>query len=96
MNSTKIIIEGHYLIFMKNRTLLIVSDTKINYTNGDFYAFNSVVNELDVFLQFFSKITWIGYDYSDQPVDGSLLKVTHPNVKIILLPRSGGKALKRN
>ena len=79
---------------MTLKKLLIVSDTRINYSNGEYYAFNSVVNELSVFLEIFSSITWIGYDYSDKPIDGTLLKISHPDVKIILLPRSGGKNYK--
>lgn len=63
----------------------------MHFGNGEHHAFNSVVNELDVFLEIFTSITWIGYNFSDKPIDETLLKITQPNVKIVLLPRSGGK-----
>jgi len=75
---------------MKLKNLLIVSDTQIHFSNGEYHAFNSVVNELNVFLEIFSTITWIGYNFSDKPIDETLLKISQPNVRVVLLPRSGG------
>lgn len=75
---------------MKNRHLLIISDTRIQKTDEGYYAFNSVVKELDVFVELFEKITWIGYDYSDMDLDPSLMFISYSDVRIILLKRSGG------
>lgn len=61
--------------------------------NGECYAFNSVVSELDVFIKLFDHITWIGYDYSDQQPDGTIIRIKYPQVKPILLRRSGGKGI---
>jgi glycosyltransferase involved in cell wall biosynthesis len=70
--------------------LLIISDTKIQKIGDRNFGFNSVVLELEVFSTLFDKITWIGFDYSDLNMDESLLEIPI-NIKIILLPRSGGK-----
>lgn len=75
------------------RNLLIVSDTKIQKSGNQYYGFNSVVLELDVFKRLFNKITWIGFDYSDQSKDQSLLEIVGDNIEVILLPRSGGKTV---
>jgi glycosyltransferase involved in cell wall biosynthesis len=66
----------------------------MHLVNGEYYAFNSVVSELDVFVKLFDTITWIGFDHSDELLDGTLLKMEYPNVKMILKPRSGGSSLK--
>jgi glycosyltransferase involved in cell wall biosynthesis len=63
-------------------------------TGDRLLAFNSVVKELDVFVEIFDKITWIGFDYSDYPVDSSLLAIKYPQVQLIRLRRSGGTSLK--
>jgi glycosyltransferase involved in cell wall biosynthesis len=70
--------------------LLIISDTKIQKIGYQCFGFNSVVLELDVFSKLFNKITWIAFDYSDLKKDETLLEIPK-NIKIILLPRSGGK-----
>ena len=78
---------------MKRRpNLLIVSDTKIQKIGKQYFGFNSVVLELDVFKKIFDKITWIGFDYSGEPKDQSLLEIVGDKVEMILLPRSGGKS----
>jgi glycosyltransferase involved in cell wall biosynthesis len=74
-----------------NKHLLIISDTRIQKVAGVYYAFNSVVKELDVFTELFGQITWIGYDYSDCDIDRSLMPVKYPQVRIVLLKRTGGK-----
>lgn len=78
---------------MKRKRLLIISDTRMQFTEGRFFAFNSVVKELDVFTELFDSITWIGFDYSDCPFDNSLMEISHQNVKVIALKRTGGKSL---
>jgi len=72
--------------------LLIISDTRVQLLNGKFYGFNSVVKELEVFQSLFKRIIWIGYDYSNLPLDETLLEV-NPNITVLLLPRSGGSSL---
>ncbi len=75
------------------RDLLIISDTKIQKIGNQHFGFNSVVLELDVFKKLFNRITWIGFDYSDEQKDESLLEIFGDNVEVILLPRSGGRNL---
>ena len=88
---TRRFIEIAYFKSMRAKRLLIVSDTRMQFRGGEYYAFNSVVKELDVFVELFDEITWIGYDNSDLVLDATYLKVSHPQVKLIMLPRSGGK-----
>lgn len=66
----------------------------MHLVNGEHYAFNSVVSELAVFVKLFDTITWIGFDHSDEPMDGTLLKMEYLQVKMILKPRSGGSSIK--
>jgi glycosyltransferase involved in cell wall biosynthesis len=75
------------------KNLLIISDTKIQKIGDQYFGFNSVVLELDVFKKLFNRITWIGFDYSDEQKDESLLEIFGDNVDVILLPRSGGRNL---
>lgn len=79
---------------MRTKRLLIVSDTRMQIIDGQCYAFNSVVKELDVFVQLFDEITWIAFDYSEQELDGTYMKVEYPNVRPVLWPVSGGKNVK--
>jgi glycosyltransferase involved in cell wall biosynthesis len=73
-----------------DKNLLIISDTKIQKIGNHYYGFNSVVLELEIFKNLFKKIIWIGFDYSDQKKDESLLEIKGDNIEVILLPRSGG------
>ena len=75
-----------------DNNLLIISDTKIQKIGDTYFGFNSVVLELEVFSKLFDKITWIGFDYSDLKKDESLLEIPG-NIKVVLLPRSGGKSI---
>ena len=75
-----------------DNNLLIISDTKIQKIGDTYFGFNSVVLELEVFSKLFVKITWIGFDYSDLKKDESLLEIPG-NIKVVLLPRSGGKSI---
>ena len=79
---------------MNYKHLLIVSDTRMHLVNGEYFAFNSVVSELAVFVKLFETITWIGFDHSDESMDSTLLKMEYPQVKMILKPRSGGSSIK--
>jgi hypothetical protein len=78
---------------MKGRKLLIISDTKIQKIGSEYWGFNSVVKELDVFVKLFSEITWIGFDHSNLSPDLSLLPIKYKNVEVVLLPRSGGNTI---
>lgn len=77
---------------MKLNKLLIISDTKMIKNDTGYYAFNSVVKELDIFITLFDSITWIGFDYSQEPLDNTLLNVDYPKINLILLRRSGGQS----
>jgi glycosyltransferase involved in cell wall biosynthesis len=76
---------------MKRKSLLIISDTRIQQVNGCYLAFNAVVKELDVFVKLFEEITWIGFDYNDLAPDHTLLEIKYEQVRVITLPRAGGK-----
>jgi len=72
--------------------LLIISDTKIQKVGDSYLGFNSVVLELNVFIELFNKITWIGSDYSEYNKDSALLEIPK-STKVIALPIIGGKQL---
>jgi glycosyltransferase involved in cell wall biosynthesis len=76
---------------MKHKSLLIISDTRIQQLKGRNLAFNAVVKELDVFVKLFEEITWIGFDYNDLAQDHILLEIKYEQVKVVNLPRAGGK-----
>lgn len=74
--------------------LLLITDTRIQKVDSGYFAFNSVVNELNYINQLFSEVTWIGYDFTGCQLDGTLVTVDEEVVKnIVLLPKSGGKRL---
>jgi glycosyltransferase involved in cell wall biosynthesis len=75
----------------RKKNLLIISDTKMQKMDGKVFAFNSVVLELEVFKKLFDNITWIGFDYNDLTFDNSLLEVRDSNIKLVMMPRSGGR-----
>jgi glycosyltransferase involved in cell wall biosynthesis len=60
--------------------------------NKDSYAFGPVVKELEE-LSCFKKIVWIGFNNGDINVNKSLVKLKKGNIKLILLPSSGGNSL---
>jgi glycosyltransferase involved in cell wall biosynthesis len=69
--------------------LLIISDTKVQKRSPSFFGFNSVVNEINYFLNEFSEIYWIVSDYSDNKFDPSLLPIDS-RIKLYVFPRLGG------
>jgi glycosyltransferase involved in cell wall biosynthesis len=75
-----------------DNNLLIISDTKIQKIGDKYFGFNSVVLELEVFSKLFDEIAWIAFDYSDLKIDESLLEIPN-DIKVILLPKSGGKSI---
>ncbi len=72
--------------------LLVVSDTSMCQNNKDSYAFGPVVKELEE-LSCFKKIVWIGFNNGDITANKSLVKLKKGNIKLILLPSSGGNNL---
>jgi glycosyltransferase involved in cell wall biosynthesis len=74
--------------------LLLITDTKVQKRANEFYAFNSVVLELNNLHHYFSEIVWLAYDYSDLNADYSLMKLPDKRIqKFILLNRTGGNTL---
>lgn len=70
----------------------MVTDTAMVRKAGKVYAFGPVVRELDVFLDLFEKVEWIGFDRQDMLNDPVMLPVPE-EVRCILLPRSGGNSM---
>ena len=72
--------------------LLVISDTKGQYINGNWYIFNAVANELHCISELFESITIILSDYSNEEVDLSL-NLLDIKIKVIVLPKIGGNKL---
>jgi glycosyltransferase involved in cell wall biosynthesis len=77
---------------MPQKRLLIISDTKLQKRKNEFFGFNAVVLELEVFSKLFKKVIWLGSDYTSDTLDHSLLRVTQ-DVNVIALPIIGGKTI---
>jgi glycosyltransferase involved in cell wall biosynthesis len=77
---------------MSRKNILIISDTKLQKRKNEFFGFNSVVLELEVFSKLFGEIVWVGSDYSNFSSDSSLLSVP-PKIKVVSLPIIGGKSM---
>jgi len=74
--------------------LLIVSDTAIAKTaSGEIVGFEPVVREIENFSYLFSKITWIGYDYSYENSRRNMRSPSGVEIEYIFLPRTGGRTL---
>ena len=78
---------------LQNRPkLLIVSDTAMKRTNKNkVEAFEPVVREIENFHYLFEKITWIGYDYSDDPSRKNMRSAKGTEIEYIILSRTGGR-----
>lgn len=74
----------------KYHKLLVISDTSMRQDNDGVYAFGPVVKELEE-LSCFKTIVWIGFNRSNAVANKSLVKLSQENIKLILLPSSGGK-----
>ena len=70
----------------------MVTDTAMVCKDDKVYAFGPVVRELDVFLELFGTVRWIGFDRPDLCDDPVMLPVPEA-VQCILLQRSGGDSL---
>ena len=77
---------------MKNRNLLVITDTKGQFNNGNWYIFNAVANELHFLSGSFDSITLILSDYSRDKLDISL-NLIDKKIKVIALPKIGGNSL---
>ena len=73
--------------------LLIVSDTAMWKTATGPAVFEPVVRELESIQRLYSKIVWIGFEYPNLVVPANARRSNLPDLKIIMLPRSGGKDL---
>ena len=74
------------------RNLLIVSDTAMTHNKGkDIIAFEPVIREIEEFSYLFNKITWIGYNKSDEKNIKQMRKIKNVNIEYILLQKTGGK-----
>ncbi len=74
------------------KKLLIVSDTAMYKSSDGIYAFGPVVLEVEHFLSIFEAVTWIGFERKNEKRDPIFKKVPG-EVKIIMLPKSGGDSL---
>lgn len=77
----------------KHHKLLVISDTSMRQDNDGIYAFGPVVKELEE-LSCFKTIVWIGFNRSNAVANKSLVKLSQENIKLILLPSSGGSSLR--
>jgi len=74
------------------RNLLIVSDTAMTYDqNNNVIAFEPVIREIEGFAHLFNKITWIGYNKSDEKHIKQMRKIQNVNIEYILLQKTGGR-----
>ncbi len=69
--------------------LLVVSDTSMCQDKDNQYAFGPVVKELEA-LTTFKTIVWIGFNRGGIGQNKSLVQLKKGNIKLILLPSSGG------
>ena len=74
----------------KYSKLLVVSDTGMFQNENHTFAFGPVARELNVLLELFTEITWIGFKREDQRGSASYVRVTAPEIKTILLDHVGG------
>ena len=70
----------------------MVTDTAMVRKDGRIYAFGPVVRELDVFMELFESVKWIGFDRPDLSDDLIMIPVPE-EVECLLLTRSGGNSL---
>jgi glycosyltransferase involved in cell wall biosynthesis len=73
--------------------LLVVSDTSMYQLDGQPFAFGPVVRELEHLADAFESITWIGYEKPNMIGDPIIAPIHQKNIRLILLPRSGGDRL---
>jgi glycosyltransferase involved in cell wall biosynthesis len=77
---------------MLERNLLVICDTKAQFSNGQWYLFSSVANEIKYLQTIVNSITIICTDYTNEDFDISL-NLMDKNVKIIALPKIGGPTI---
>lgn len=74
--------------------LLIISHTDMWYSQGEYYAFEPVVRELESIQNLFSSITWIGYLNEDKVPGGNSRKFSNADVRFVTLKKIGGNNVK--
>lgn len=72
--------------------LLVISDTGMYQEGNSFYAFGPVVKELEE-LSCFERITWVGFEKSNEKKNSSFVKICNKRINLKLLPPSGGKSI---
>ncbi|MFL2983050.1 MAG: glycosyltransferase family 4 protein [Candidatus Neomarinimicrobiota bacterium] len=75
--------------------LLMVTDTPIIIENNKKKIFEPVLREVENFEHLFSKITWIAYDFTKAEEYFSYRSSGLEKIDVIVLPRTGGKGIKR-
>ena len=73
----------------------MVTDTPITITNDKKRVFEPVLREVENFEHLFSKITWIGYDFTKTEEYFTYRSPEFNKIDIIALPRIGGEGFKR-
>lgn len=76
-----------------NSRLLVVSDTALTRMGNDLLGFEPVVRELDILADLFDEIIWLGYEKSNLTTPFKL--PNSKNIRIILMPSSGGKGVRK-
>ncbi len=76
-------------IYQHILNFLVVSDTSMCQDKDNQYAFGPVVKELEA-LTAFKTIVWIGFNRGGIGQNKSLVQLKKGNIKLILLPSSGG------
>ncbi len=72
------------------KKLFIITDTKGQFRNGEWFIFNAVANEIDVIKDQFESVTILFSDYTNSTMDLSLNKLDS-RVKVFALPKIGGE-----
>ena len=73
---------------------LMVTDTPMIKINHKTKIFEPVLREVENFEHLFSKITWIGYDFTNTEKYFTSRLTNVKKINFILLPRTGGKGWK--
>lgn len=75
------------------KRLLVVSDTPVFRLGATNYGLAPVVLELESLSDRFEEIIWIGYDFPDREGDPTFLPVHSSKIKMVFVPRLGGKSV---
>ena len=75
------------------KQLTVISDTALYYWNGKSFGFGPVVRELESIAFLFDTIIWVGFERNDMKHNSIATEITNPNIKMVLLNKSGGNTL---